>query len=108
MKVPCDSSLRKTELPQTCKRFRHEQKYEIDEIANHHGHIVVRLPPYHCLFNPIELIWVQVKSEIKKNSNANQNMKIVEEITKEAINNISSEKKTRKKMHKSHYEDERI
>lgn len=22
-----------------------------------YGHVVLRLPPYHCIFNPIELIW---------------------------------------------------
>lgn len=26
------------------------------------GHGVVRLPPHHCQYNPIELIWAQVKS----------------------------------------------
>ncbi|GBL73010.1 hypothetical protein AVEN_128178-1 [Araneus ventricosus] len=28
------------------------------------GHEVVRLPPYHYQYNPIEFIWVQVKGEI--------------------------------------------
>ena len=30
--------------------------YEIDNIAAAHGHTVIRLPPYHCHFNAIELI----------------------------------------------------
>lgn len=33
------------------------KKYELDEIASSMGHEVVRLPPYHCQYNPIELIY---------------------------------------------------
>lgn len=91
-KITCDPSFTKMELLQICKRYKHKEKYETDELANHQGHQVLRLPPYHCMLNPIELIWAQVKSEIKrKNSNANQNMKIVEEITLEAINKITAD-----------------
>ncbi|XP_045107564.1 uncharacterized protein LOC123502506 [Portunus trituberculatus] len=36
-------------------------QYVIDKTASEHGHKVVRLPPYHCNYNPIELIWAQVK-----------------------------------------------
>jgi len=42
-----------------------EKKYEI---ALQMGHEVVRLPPYHCQYNPIELIWAQVKGEVAKNN----------------------------------------
>ena len=38
-----------------------ERTYEIDKIAKDFGHCVIRLPPYYCEFNPIELIWAQVK-----------------------------------------------
>lgn len=31
-------------------------RYMIDELAKDAGHTVIRLPPYHCHFNPIELI----------------------------------------------------
>ncbi|VVC25683.1 Hypothetical protein CINCED_3A009151 [Cinara cedri] len=40
------------------------KKYEVDEIASQMGHEVIRLPPYHRQYNPIELIWAQVKGEI--------------------------------------------
>ena len=32
------------------------------------GHKVLRLPPYHCIFNPIELIWHQLKAGIRRNN----------------------------------------
>ena len=31
-----------------------------------HGHKVIRLTPYHCDLNPIELIWSQVKGEVAR------------------------------------------
>jgi transposase len=47
--------------------FRHDTKtYELDQVANERGHQVIRLPPYHCHFNPIELVWAQVKREVAK------------------------------------------
>jgi len=37
-----------------------EKQYELDQIAMQKGHRVIRLPPYHCQYNQIELIWAQV------------------------------------------------
>lgn len=31
--------------------------YATDLMAEKYGHRVLRLPPYHCIFNPIEHIW---------------------------------------------------
>jgi len=28
------------------------------------GHEVVKLPPYHCQYNPIEMFWAQVEGEV--------------------------------------------
>ena len=33
----------------------------VDDIAKASGRIVLRLPPYHCELNPIELIWANIK-----------------------------------------------
>jgi len=44
----------------------HEKKYLLDQIALEKGHEVIRLPPYHCQYNAIELIWVQVKGQVAK------------------------------------------
>src|SRR5277367_6580138 len=46
----------------------HGGKYEIDEIAKAAGHKVLRLPPYHCELNPIEMAWAQVKGYIARNN----------------------------------------
>lgn len=42
--------------------------YIIDDIAKAAGHTVLRLPPYHCEFNPIELAWAMVKKYVKTNN----------------------------------------
>ncbi|KAG0410409.1 hypothetical protein HPB47_012473 [Ixodes persulcatus] len=51
------------------------QKYRIDDIAEQHGHTVLRLPPYHCELNPIELVWSQVEGSI---AGANKTFKLAE------------------------------
>ncbi|XP_064111448.1 uncharacterized protein LOC135218937 [Macrobrachium nipponense] len=87
-----DPSYTKTELLDVVKQHKYLQEYEIDKIARDAGHEVLRLPPYHCEFNPIELIWAQVKNEVKKcNSNPNQTLTNVERITKRAIDKVTAE-----------------
>lgn len=46
-----------------------EKKYELDEIALQMGLEVVRLFPYHCQYNPIELIWALVKGKVTEKNN---------------------------------------
>lgn len=40
----------------------------IDDIAKEAGKTVLRLPPYHCELNPIELVWSKVKQLVKANN----------------------------------------
>jgi hypothetical protein len=45
----------------------HKPQYDtfaIDCLLADHGHTVIRLPPYHPDFNPIETIWGIVKGRI--------------------------------------------
>lgn len=42
-------------------RNKPQKKYEFQ-----YGHEVLRLPPYHCIFNPIELIWGLTKTYYNK------------------------------------------
>ncbi|KAF0730134.1 DDE 3 domain-containing protein [Aphis craccivora] len=51
------------------------------------GHEVVRLPPYHCQYNPIELIWAQVKGEVAKN-NTNFKFADVEKLLNDALDSV--------------------
>ena len=65
-----------------------DKKYEIDELALTMGHEVLRLPPYHCQYNPIELIWAQVKNQVAKN-NKTFKMVDIERLTHEAIDSVT-------------------
>ncbi|XP_022162283.1 uncharacterized protein LOC111028063 [Myzus persicae] len=44
--------------------------YIIDNMAKDAGHTVLRLPPYHCELNPIELAWTMVKGYMKQENTA--------------------------------------
>ena len=69
-------------------RFR---SYEIDKMADEFGHSVVRLPPYHCEFNPIELIWAQVKDFVRKR-NTKFTMGHLLQTFKDGVDSITSER----------------
>ena len=43
-----------------------QKRYHLDLYAQHHGHWVLRLPPYHCHFNAIEMAWSEVKRNYDK------------------------------------------
>lgn len=55
-------------------------KYVVDEMAHKHGVTLLRLSPYHCELNPIELIWAQIKGEVARKVLLN-----------EAIDNVTSD-----------------
>ncbi|KAL4148477.1 hypothetical protein QTP88_002710 [Uroleucon formosanum] len=42
------------------------KSYVIDNLAKDAGHTVLRLPPYHCEFNPIELAWAMLENNQNK------------------------------------------
>lgn len=61
-KIHHDPTLTVRELLQEVKIHKRKfERYELDNIATEMGHEVIRLPPYHCQYNPIELIWAKVK-----------------------------------------------
>ena len=49
------------------KKIGPSPRYEIDEIAEQHGHEVIRTPPYHPELQPIETCWAVVKNHIARN-----------------------------------------
>jgi len=59
-----------------------EKKYVTDEMCKAAGIQMVRLPPYHCEFNPIELVWAAAKAGVAKR-NVTYNLKAAMEIMRE-------------------------
>lgn len=63
--IPFQDDLLKRELLNIIKN--NKQPYEarvVDEMAKGKNKTVLRLPPYHCDLNPIEMIWAQVKGDV--------------------------------------------
>ncbi|KAL1487863.1 hypothetical protein ABEB36_015513 [Hypothenemus hampei] len=59
--VPFDKDMFKVQLLNIAKSHRKPPRYKVDEFLQEHGHEVLRLPPYHCQFNAIEMIWANAK-----------------------------------------------
>lgn len=57
-------------LVSQCKNIK--CKYAIELICEKLGVSVLRLPPYHCYLNPIELAWSQLKRNIRKKNKTPQ------------------------------------
>uniref|UniRef100_A0A8D8Z6K1 Uncharacterized protein C21orf140 homolog n=2 Tax=Cacopsylla melanoneura TaxID=428564 RepID=A0A8D8Z6K1_9HEMI len=85
-----NETMRKAELLEMVQLKKSVPVREIDNIAAKHGHRVIRLPPYHCHFNPIELIWANIKGFIARN-NKTFTLTEVDRLLHEAISNISTD-----------------
>ena len=72
------------------KRANPTKTYVVDELARERGHEVVRLAPYNCDLNPIELIWSQLKKYVRPR-NATGRLEKVRELIVEGVRNISAD-----------------
>ena len=89
--VTYDLSQTKAELLRLVAPYKSREKsYELDRIANEMGHEVIRLPPYHCQYNPIELIWARVKGEVA-DKNTTFKLADVERLMHDALGNVTPE-----------------
>ena len=59
----------KFELYQLNKLHKPAPKYVVDGMALEHGFVVVRLPSYYSVLNPVKLIWAWVKTTVVKKNN---------------------------------------
>ncbi|MGH9701240.1 MAG: transposase [Candidatus Acidiferrales bacterium] len=82
---------RKSDLLRVLKDYNLKKEYVCDSMAEKKGHTVLRLPPYYCVFNPIELIWHQVKSRVRaQNVSPTLGVSVVE-LIKSVVSDIPSE-----------------
>ncbi|XP_060868764.1 uncharacterized protein LOC132943720 [Metopolophium dirhodum] len=67
--VKTNPSMIKFDLLKLVRKIKHKYNlYVVDEKAKKQNKIVLRLPPYHCELNPIELAWSVVKRYVKANN----------------------------------------
>ena len=89
--LPWTDDMVKVELYRLVKENRQRfLKYKIDTLAEQSGHQVLRLPPYHCQLNPIEMVWTQVKNYVAAN-NKTFKMADVELTVQEAFSAVTPE-----------------
>lgn len=63
-------------------------KYVIDECAKDNNKLILRLPPYHCELNPLELAWASVKSYVRTHNNTFK-LKDVLELLKKGVEQVT-------------------
>lgn len=94
--IPYDETMRKPELVMLLKKHKPEPIYVIDELLGEHGHTVVRLPPYHCDLNPIELIWAIAKHKIASHNVGTIDIKVNVTVQKQRTHILNSQGKSTK------------
>lgn len=88
--VVLDRPMLKPELLAKARALRPRRKeYVLDALAEDKGHAVLRLPPYHCGLNPMELAWAMVKGHVKQNGGAARGADGVRRLLDAAIERVA-------------------
>lgn len=83
--IPFSEDLLKPELYKLVRLHKPPlPTYEIDSRASELGHEVIRLPPYHCHYNPIEMVWAYLKGYVRER-NTTHKLKDVKTLFEEAV-----------------------
>uniref|UniRef100_A0A8R1E8Y9 Tc1-like transposase DDE domain-containing protein n=1 Tax=Caenorhabditis japonica TaxID=281687 RepID=A0A8R1E8Y9_CAEJA len=82
------------------------KKYIVDEFAKSKGVSVVRLPPYHCELNAIEMLWADVKQELRREGTVDTTLADVRLNTLRLLRSFPSEKAAKLMEHVEKLEDE--
>lgn len=87
--IPFSKELLKPEIYQLVKLHKSPlPKYAIDSKATELGFKVIRLPPYHCHYNAIEMVWSYLKAYVKER-NKTFKLKDVKRLFMDAVNQVT-------------------
>lgn len=89
--IPYEEDSLKKDLLVEVQRVRSEyDRYVVDTMAESRGFTVLRLPPYHCELNPIELIWAYIKSYAAR-WNVSYKLSELKGLLEEAMSRVTAE-----------------
>lgn len=89
--IPFTPDMRKPELYNLIKLHKPQlTSYVIDKKAADLGFRVIRLPPYHCNYNPIEMVWGHLKRYVAS-KNTTFKLSDVQTLFMEAVNSYPPE-----------------
>ena len=88
--IPFDNKARKKDLFALIKDNKTTTEYVADKLIMQSGHQVLRLPPYHCDLNPIELLWGIIKNDVARN-NVTFKLDAMKQLTENAVKKVSLE-----------------
>ena len=83
------ANMTKPMLYELIKQNKPPIRYQTDEIAENHGHAIVRTPVRHCELNVIELIWANMKAYVARN-NCTFKISDVKRLVNEAFDKITA------------------
>jgi transposase len=86
--IEFDLNLNKRQLLEIVKQHPKNPQYYVDDMIRSAGHLPLRLPPYCCELNPVELIWNTWKQFINHN-NFNNNHSEFKKLLSEAFKQIT-------------------
>ena len=64
---------------------------EVVQLAKQQGHEVMYTPPYRCDFQPIEMVWSQVKGEVGRQYDLTTTKVIVKQRLEAAFEHLNAE-----------------
>ena len=73
------------------KLFQVEKEYFVNNLIRRHDHEVLRLPPYHCVLNAIELAWSKLKRTVRSENVFTEQPDKVMHLIKKVCDEISSD-----------------
>lgn len=89
--IPFTPDMLKPELYNLIKLHKPQVTvYEIDKKAAQLGFKIIRLPPYHCHYNPIELVWAALKKYVASR-NTTFKLSDVQDLFMEAVSRYTPE-----------------
>jgi transposase/DNA-directed RNA polymerase subunit H (RpoH/RPB5) len=89
--IPFEDDILKAQLVHIAQQNKDKYNvYSVDEMAQLQNKTILRLPPYHCELNPIELIWAQIKNFVAS-KNTTFKLPDVKNLCLQAINKTGVE-----------------